>query len=324
MGLGRQFLALASTVLAAWAAGCDATDSGTAGIDRGGARTPVAVQGPITGFGSIIVNGVHYDVGDADVRIDGSAAAAADLALGQLVTVVGSREGDTERGTADRVLYVTNVQGPVTARDVGAGTLVVLGQRVAADGGTVFDVGGRAPSVASLAIGEVVRVSGFVDADGGIAATRIEQRQPGGELRVLGRVAALDSSAARFTIGNLGVSYAAATSIDGFPGGAPREGDEVIAVGSAFGSGGELLARTLELAHEVDEEAGQEFEIEGFITRFVSAADFDVSGLAVTTTSTTDFEGGSPASLRLGLKVHVAGRVNAALQREARKVEIED
>lgn len=320
---GWRSLLLGAALLVAMHA-CDST-SPTAGIDRGGVRTPVSVQGPITGFGSIIVNSVHYAIDSAVVRVDGGFGAASDLALGQIVTIIGSREAAGDRGSADSVAFTSNVQGPVTAMDAAAGTVVVLGQDVSTSAVTVFALGTRAASVASLALGEAVRISGFVGANGAIAATRIEQRSAGSELRVVGRIARLNRAAARFEINGLVVSYAAAVAIEGFHDGEPHDGDDVVVVGSAVAPSGTLLAQTLERrVAEIGEREGQEAEIEGLITRFVSAQDFDVSGVAVTTTAATQFEHGTAATLALNLKVHVTGRVNAVQQIDARKVEIED
>jgi hypothetical protein len=303
---------------------CD-TSSPTAGIDRGGVRTPVAAQGAITGFGSIIVNGVHYSLDAAQVRIDGALAAEMDLKLGQVVTITGSREEGTDRARADTVTSSNNVQAPITVVDAAAGTFAVLGQSVRTDVDTVFDLGTRAAAVASLVVGETVRVSGFVAASGAITAARVEQRAGGGELRVTGRIARLDRSAARFEINALAVSYAAAVVIDGFPGGQPSDGDEVVVTGITVAPNGTLLATTLARQNaEVTRRAGEEFEVEGLITRFVSPQDFDVAGIGVTTTAATSYEHGSAATLALDLKVHVSGRVNTALELEARRVEIDD
>ncbi len=319
---GWRFCLVGIAALAAH--GCD-TNSPTAGIDRGGVRTPVSALGPITGFGSIVVGGVHYSLDAAQVRVDGAAAAEADLKLGQIVTIDGAREAGSDRVSAEAVTFTSNVQGSVTAADSAAATFAVLGQTVATSSATVFDLGSRAPNVASLVVGEIVRVSGFVAADGTIAAARVEQRPAGSELRVVGRVARLDRAAARFDINSLTVSYAAAAVIEGFPGGQPDEGDEVIVTGRTVAPDGVLPANTLErraAAHAVRE--GDEFEVEGLITRFVSPQDFDVANLAVTTTTSTQYEHGNASTLTLDLKVHVSGGVNAALQREARRVEIED
>jgi len=309
------------------AAGLNACDTGspTAGIDRGGVRTPVSAHGAITGFGSIIVNGAHYSLDAATVRIDGALAAEADLALGQVATIRGTRGASADRAAAETVTVTSNVQGPVTAVDVAAHNFSVLGQTVRASADTVFDLGGRAPAVSSLIGGEPVRVSGFVAADGSIEAARIEERAANVELRVTGKVERLSRPAARFEINSLTVSYSSAAVIEGFPTGEPGEGDEVVVTGRAVTANGMLLADTLErLPDEAALRAGDEFEVEGLITRFVSPQDFDVAGVAVTTTAGTQYEHGSPSSLTLDLKVHVSGRVNGASQREASKVEIDD
>ncbi|HJR71605.1 MAG TPA: DUF5666 domain-containing protein [Gammaproteobacteria bacterium] len=320
---GGRYVLLGVAALAAVHA-CD-TGAPTAGIDRGGVRTPVAAQGPITGFGSIVVGGVHYSLSAAEVRIDGALAAEADLALGQIVAITGSREPGSDRADADTVTFLSNAQGPVTRTDAGLGTFAVLGQTVSTDAATVFDLGGRPPAVASLVVGETVRVSGFVAANGTIAAARVEQWAAASELRVTGHVARLNLTAARFDINALTVSYASAAVIEGFPNGQPNEGDEVIVVGRSVAPNGAFLADTLERRTDaIPRREGDEFEVEGLITRFVSPQDFDVANVAVTTTATTQYEHGSAASLTLDLRVHVSGRVNAALELEARRVEIED
>jgi hypothetical protein len=322
MNCARTLLALAALALLG---ACDSTDSQTAGIDAGGAPVAIAVRGPITGFGSIIVNGVHYDIGRAQISFNGDAAAAADLALGQLVTVKGTRDGNAPRGDADSVAFDANVEGPVEAVDASAGILVVLGTTVATSATTVFDLGSRPAAIASLAPGERVQVSGFVTAGGAIAATRIAARPAVSRLRVRGAVANLDRAAARFEINALTVDYRGAALIEGFPTGQPSDGDEVVVEGVRLGSRGELIAEELTLAaSELDGGDGDHAEIEGLITRFVSAGDFAVSGSAVTASSVTVYEGGSAADLQLNVKIKVEGTVNGAGVIVARKIEVKD
>jgi len=65
-----------------------------------------------------------------------------------------------------------------------------------------------------------------------------------------------------------------------------------------------------------------EVEIEGFITRFASATDFDVAGFPVTTNGSTVFEGGVVGDLGLNVKVEVDGSLNDANVLVATKVDI--
>lgn len=317
--------ALFALVAAAVLGGCGTSDTETAGIDAGGAPVAIVVQGPITGFGSIIVNGVHYAIDRAQISVNGSAASAADLALGQLVTVSGTRDASAPRGQADSVSFDANVEGPVESIDAGAGRLVVLGTPITTNATTIIDLGSRPPAITSLALGERVQVSGFVGADGAIAATRIAARPAQSRLRVRGTVANLNRAGARFEINALTVDYRFAAVIEGFPTGEPREGDEVVVEGTRLNGRSVLVAEVLSLAEsELEDEDGSEAEIEGLITRFVSPTDFDVSGRAVTTSSATFYEEGSAADLQLNVKIQVEGTVNGSGVIEARKIEVKD
>ena len=307
--------------LCGWlATACD-PDSTTAGIDRGGVR--IVAEGPITGFGSIIVHNVHYDIARATISIDGSVASGSDLQLGQVVTVVGERDANGTSGVADSVLFQTNVRGPVQA-DGAAGTLTVLRQRVVAAAGTVIIAGTDPPVVASFAIGDSVEVSGFRAADGLIAATRIARAAPNRSLRIFGTVSNLDTSRLRFNIYDLVVDYSAALVIDGFPNGQPMNGDQVVVQGTALGANGELLARELEREEEESSGgSGHETEVEGLITRFVSPLDFDVARRRATTQASTIYAGGSASSLALNVKVELEGTTDDNGVIVAKHIEIE-
>jgi hypothetical protein len=303
---------------------CD-TGSPTAGIDRGGVRTPVTAQGPITGFGSIIVNGVHYDIARADIRVDGAPGTDADLGLGQLVTVSGERDADGATGVAATVRFETNVRGTVAAVEVATDSLVVLGQAVVVDPATVFTLGTDPAVLATLRVGDFVEVSGFVGANGAINATRVARAAESRGLRVRGLVESLDPVAASFNINGLVVDYHTTLSIEGFRSGQPANGDAVVVDGVALGAAGELIARRLALFDsDVGRVEGRETEVEGLITRFVSATDFDVAGVPATTTANTRYEGGSAVDLTLNVKVQIEGRQDAGGVVVATKVEVKD
>jgi hypothetical protein len=306
-------------------AACNNGGSPTAGIDRGGVWTPVTAEGPITGFGSIIVGGVHYDIDRASIRIDGETAGGADLALGQLVTVVGERDDAGATGVATSVSLMTNVRGLVEDVDVAASKLTVLGQSVLVGASTVLELG-PAATLASLDRGDVVAVSGFVGGGGLIDATRIEQAPSSAESLVLGAITDIDVAALRFSIGSLDVDYRGAVLVEGFPSGGPRLGDRVVVKGTTASPGATLIAREVYLVEESEEEEreGREAEVEGLISRFVSPADFDVSGRRASASAATVYEGGSSASLALNIKVQVEGVVDAAGVIVARKIEVKD
>ena len=94
-----------------------------AGIDGGGNPAPVAInivsQGTITGFGSVIVNGVRYDTSNATFTIDGSPGTESDLAVGQVVVVSGTINQAGTEGTAASVDFDDAVEGPIESIDLG-------------------------------------------------------------------------------------------------------------------------------------------------------------------------------------------------------------
>lgn len=303
---------------------CGGGGEPVAGIDAGGAPDPVAgvvSSGTITGFGSIIVNGVHFDTTGATIVVDGEAATESDLAVGDVVVIEGTLADDGVTGTASSVAFNDVVEGPVSAIDVASSTLTVLGRLVRVDADTSFDDRISPASLEGLSIDDVVEVAGFVLADGSISATRIEPKPPGGEFETTGTVSNLDTAAMTFEIGGLAVDYSAAM-IDDFPGGAPENGQLVEAKGNVLGANGELLATRIEFkGDDLPGQAGDRFEVEGFVTRFVSTADFDVEGIPVTTDSGTVFENGTSADLELNRKLEVEGVLDASGVIVADKIE---
>mgnify|MGYP001811755445 FL=1 len=85
---------------------------------------------------------------------------------------------------------------------------------------------------------------------------------------------------------------------------------------------GELIATRLEFKGGDFGDDGDRAEVEGFITRFVSASDFDVEGVRITTNAQTVYENGTSADLALNRKVDVEGDIDAAGTIVATEVEI--
>lgn len=322
--MNRTWLAALAALIALTACGGGGGGGieSTSGIDGRGSPNPVAVvsQGSITGFGSVIVNGVRYETNSASFVIDGIGGSQDDLAVGDVVLIAGTISDDGTTGTASTVTFDDVVEGPVTAVDVTASRLTVLGQTVQVSGATSFDNNISPASLAGVNEGDVVEVSGFRLADGTISATRIEAKLAGGEFEVTGVATA--ASATSFTIAGLTVDYSAAMLND-FPGGTVETGQTVEAKGNALGAGGELLATRVEFKGTgLGANAGDQAQLEGFITRFTSPQDFDVSGNPVTTTGTTIFEGGIAGDLGLNIKVEVDGRIDDNGALVATKVDI--
>ncbi len=293
-------------------AGCGGGSETFAGIDAGGTPAPSAVvsKGTISGFGSVIVNGVRYDTASAAISVEGSPATQSDLKVGHVVVVHGTLNSDGITGSATSISFEDLVEGPIGAIDLVAGTITVLSQLVIIDADTSFDDTISPASIEGLALDDVVEVSGFFLADGSINATRIEKKAAGGEFEVTGLVSNL--SGTTFQINDLVVDFSVA-QLDNFPAGTPEDDQLVEAKGVSLGAGGELLATRVEFkGNDLIADEGDRIEIEGFITRFASAADFDVDGIPVSTTGATVYENGSEADLALNRKVEVEGTLDAA------------
>jgi len=284
-------------------------------------RTGVAV-GTISTFGSVVVNGVHYDTSTATFSVDDSPGSESDLSVGDVVVVNGTIDDNLTTGTADTVSFDDSVQGPVDSFGPAPGQLGVLGQSVITGADTSFDDNIPTASLAGLSVGDIVEVGGFFASDGTISATRIELKPAGSPFEVHGTVNGLDTNAMTCSLNALVVDYSSAT-LDNFPGGTINDGDLVEAKGNALSSAGELIAGSVELEIlNVTGDPNSHVEIEGLITRFVSAQDFDVTGVPVTTNGATIFTGGVAGDLALNVKVEVEGSPNAGGILVAEKVDI--
>ena len=118
-------------------------------------------------------------------------------------------------------------------------------------------------------------MSGYRLANGVVRATRIEDKPAGLEFEVTGT--AENVSGMTFTIADLTVDFSSA-SLDDFPGVTVENDQLVEAKGMTLGTNGELEATRVEYkGNLLGANPGDHVELEGFITRFNTAEDFDVN-----------------------------------------------
>lgn len=193
---GVPLLLLAFLSLSCGSGGTDFAGGGTGGT---GIST-----GTITGFGSVVVNGVHFRT-DGSVApgfttkklyngADHSGRADKDVfAVGMVVTLRHGAGGSN----ASEIEYRDNLQGPVAARKV-SGTdnvIEVLGQTVVVDDAAIFS---------SLKGNDVVSVSGFADTAGRIRAASVLPVSPSiKEFKACGFASGWSPSDAVFRLGPL-------------------------------------------------------------------------------------------------------------------------
>lgn len=315
-----RWLALAVSTAALAVACGGGVDSGGTGIS---AQTLAA--GPISGFGSIVVNGVHY-TDETAARItdeDETPLAPSALKLGSMVAVEGAALVNTGQRLESRALSIRVgklLVGPVDRVDAKAGTLQVLGQTVSIQAGTVFD-DALAGGIAALRVGEIVAVSGQIDrAVPRVVATRLEPQAGATTFVLRAIVSAFDAAGKTMVAGGLRIDLATLSP-------EPRAAD--IALGEVVRLrlrtspvGGTWVATALRgTALAVDT---REFvEIEGRISRFGSVASFDVDGIPIDASSAS-FPSGS-AGLRTGARVEVSGRsVDGTVIAKTVKLESDD
>ena len=283
--------------------------SSASGGDSGGGigGTGVTSTGTVDGLGSIFVNGVEFETDSAEVFLDGRASTEDEIRVGMVVTVTGTVNDDGVTGTATRVVFDDEVQGPIatiqTGLDGDSLLLDVLGVAVIVERtGTVFDD----VNFDTLAVDDVIEVSGFFDDQLRLRATRIEKKSVfiagSSEIELKGQVTGL--TATQFSIGDYIVDYSNADVSD-IAGGEIKSGMLVEVRGTV--SGFSILADRVEQEDEISDgfEDNDQVSVQGAITNFTNAAQFEVKGVAVDASNASLI----PADLLLanGLIVQVEG-----------------
>lgn len=264
--------------------------------------------GSITALNSATVNGIRYDTNASNVLVNGQPAGVSDLRLGQVVTLGGEVNFSSVLGSADEIQYNASVIGPVEDIDATARRLIVMGQTVSIGVDTVFDPSIDSVTLNGLTLGATAQISGFLNADGDIMATRIELDTTSTGVQLIGTVTGLDLANMVFTVNQLTLDYSSATVID-LPMGMPVNGLLVIVRGS-------LVSGTLvvdEIASIVNSSAtpGERVHLGGIITRFASASDFDLNGFPITTDTSTGYVNGVAGDLQADAELTLDGEVNA-------------
>jgi hypothetical protein len=290
--------------------------STVAGIDGTGVSSPAVVAvGAITGFGSVFVNGVEFSTTGSTISINGQTGTEQSLKVGEVVHVSGTIASGGTTGTAKSISYDDNITGVITAINVTQNTLAVMGQAVSVSASTTFDDGSTTPpTLATLAVGNTVEVSGYVSAAGVIAASRIERKAAPGSLDVSGVVSTLNAATAHFNIGTVIIDY---TGIQP-SGGTLANGICVEARGTSFNTTTlTLMATRVDIKScAVGAVNGDSGEIEGLITALnsvpsASAADFNIGSQRIIANAQTQYENGAATALALNVKVEAEGKFDA-------------
>lgn len=272
----------------------------------GGSASTQTSIGPVSAFASVFVDGVEFTDSSATLTIDGVSSAESQFRVGQIATVGGGSSGST--GTANSIQVTTKLVGPVSAVDLAAATVTVLGQTVQLTGDTSVGTGISPTDVGGLVLGSLVAVDGY-RTSAGLIASRFDLAGAGQLYQVAGSVTNLDIVGQTFTVEGTTIDYSLVSG--GLPAGVGA-GSYVVAGGGTATSATTLQAATITAQTEVPTGAsGTAGAVHGAVTSFTSASSFSVGGQAVATTATTTYTSGVSTDVAPDVELEVVGTYDA-------------
>ena len=318
---------LHSAITAAMAisiAACSSGGSDVAGIGGSGV-VAVKSSGTITGFGSVYVNGVKYETDNTTVyTIDDSPGSSDDdLAVGMRVTVSGSVNTDGVSGTASSISFNDDLEGPVSNLvDVGNDGLIrtftTLGRTVRISSDTTsFDTSGLPVpfDFGSIANDGHVEVSGFLDSNNVMIATRVELKdqtfKTSSIVEIKGTIENTDTNLQTFNLvgaASTTISYAGAVIDNNLPGGVADDAFVEVKGQCPSTLCATVNASKVESGFD-DFNDNDKVEVEGIITSLTDQNNFEVNGIPVDASNNPTK---IPASLTLAkdMEVEVEGSIS--------------
>lgn len=298
---------MAGSLVACGGGGSDSSGSGSA-------STGTSV-GPVSGFGSVYVNGTRFET-NGSVASDDGISREGQLEKGMIVKIRGSWADDGQ-GRADRLDYDDSVRGPLQAAswdDVeGVGTLQVAGQSIVIDDQTVFR--GATPVTLADAAADTyqVRVSAWRLDNGSFRASYVGAKLIGddfddvNEVEVEGEITGLDAQLQTFQINGIEVDYRSAELGDDLD--QADLDDGLIVEVEGFIENGVLIAEEIDGEDDLFD-GSDDVEIAGAISGDYDAnvRQFQLNGVTVQVNGGTEFDDGLRESgLSDGLLVKVEG-----------------
>ncbi|WP_305965840.1 DUF5666 domain-containing protein [Marinobacter salsuginis] len=339
----RVFKLAAGTVAFGVISACGGAGGGGLDVADGGIRGTGSSVGPVSGFGSVFVNGVEFntdDIPNREVESNDGITAESLLSEGMILRVEGEWRDDGT-GTAEKLSYDDTLRGPVgqvTADPSGAGefvTLSVMGQSVRVDRQTVVRGTTYATLLGGSQITGHVRVSAWRQADGSYRAGYVGVINPDlTDIELEGSVLTVDTNLNEFTIGTITVQY---DENNVSFGSGLTETD--LQIGAALEVEGELNGTTL-VATTIDRDDARRFsrnsadDIE--FTAVIDASytpsgagsrpgEFTMGGLTVRVTDATELDDSITLDeLTEGLLIQVEGQFLSDTVVEAEEIELRD
>ena len=308
----RLSLAIAPVAFGIFSA-CGGGGGGGIGIADGGIRGTGSSVGPVSGFGSVFVNGVKFET-DGEVISNDGIEREDQLEEGMILRIDGDWRDDGS-GDADTVEYDDTFRGPVSDVQqildadgaVDAVTFTIYGQPLVVDKQTVT----KRTTLATLTNGDFVRVSGWRQPDGVYRASFLGLFDgTENDVEIEGRIdpGSLDTSLQQFSINGQLVSYGSFTDDLSETDLADRLLVEV--EGSISGS--DFIAENVNKGEvrRYRRGTGDDIEFAGPVNSAYSASarTFEINGLTVQVDNDTEFDDGlTESDLLPGLLIQVEG-----------------
>lgn len=333
---------LIAVVMAAFLAACS---GGTTVAGGGGGVVGTGkqvVNGEVTGFGSVIVNGIEFfrstspgiSATPIELAFENLSNAAENLLRpGMMVSLAGSYDTATNTGSYTRIVFSPELRGSLDNGSVNAvaGTLTVLGRTVQTGASTVFD---GVTDILELQTrqnqGLELEVSGYLNSNGTIQASRIALKSTGffsGKVQIKGLVSLVNTGS--FVVGSQLISTSGATFIG-------MTAADLATAGLIVEVRGTLTGTTVSNARIERKSstsggvAGDSLNVKGVAAGSPVAGSFVLSGpdgpLLVIISATTFVKGNTPADINVvvpGARLEVEGAIQADGSLAARKIAVE-
>ena len=297
---------------------CSDSDS-SSGYADGSSIQNTNLNGVISGFGSVIVDGIQYSTKSAFVKYDDSISIdLADLHVGMMVELEGAIAENGLSGEATTIVYNEQVCGKITWADTAAQELSVFGQLIHYDDQTVFYGFDEDALDTELLPDTLVAISGYVGVQGEIYATRIAQKESSNytKFKAEGKIQALDTANKTFELNDLVINYQSSSLIG--VDAASLANDQVVRL---KGNVSALTSNIFSPSHiklvlgnqAINLSANTHRGIAWTIRSFISATDFMVRNINVTTDAQTQFVHGTEQDLALNKRVKIKGKANSCV-----------
>lgn len=275
------------------------------GIDGTGGPKIVAVLGALDKQDDyLVINGIKFKTNDSTQTIvdNRPVTNSSLLSNGQVIIIHGDVDESTNTGTAKQVIYTTKISGAITL--IKENSITVLEQTIVLHSDIIF--GGVATQFSDLQIGDNINVSGFRLSNGDLSATRIDKVENSTD-KISGSVSKLNETDQTFSINQLTVNYSQAATTPELSNGM------IINIQGATNSEDQsiLEADLIEDSASVLDEPVEKLELEGFITKFTDASDFNIGDITISTDLQTEFIGNDRDDLKLNSKIEVEGYLDA-------------